>query len=213
MLTEAESQSRLTHEALSGLAHRAPSFASSVLLNEVSQRSVSSARAALHPRSLSAPIAARRTQLLSVGGPVDALVARAQGLVFSTYPSLLTLGLACTATSLARHPKLASVPWLGESLPGALEPLAMSPATAGGVFTLGAAALAWRMQGKWGKSKTRFWRDWERLARGLDADLEVSSLCSLLTLDQADTLDNHRRRLRACCVSILWRSRWQRARH
>jgi hypothetical protein len=229
LLSVAEAQSRKTFESLDTLTQPLSSrskgktedrgartnsvFASAVLRNTVSQHTLASARTALKPRALAEPISARRAQLFAPGGPVDVLVARAQALVVSTYLSAATVIGASVASAHATSPVLARTP-LGQALPDVLSSFALTSSTATGVAALGCLLLAWRLQGRWGKAKRKFWQDWDRLAQGLDADLEVCREHSLLiTLADISLHCAHRPRSKICSGLMSLRSHCRPQRH
>lgn len=152
-LTRESAPASTTHRA------RRP-FDSPVLRNALRAYSPMHAERALVPSALSHPIASRRAQLLAPGGPLDVLALRAQRLVLTSYT--LAAGASVAAYFSAA---------LAESF--GLAALALQPGTAGATALLAIAATAWRLQGGWTKAKRRFWKDWDRLASGLDYDLQV----------------------------------------
>lgn len=110
----------------------------------------------LSQTSLSAPIENRRTQLKAPGGAIERLQLRAQSCVVQFY----TLSGASTAAAVF----LNQTSWLQvhQDVPFCV-----------GLAGLGVAAAAWRLQGGWRKSKSKFWTDWKRAQEGLAFELQV----------------------------------------
>lgn len=144
-------------------------FHSPTLLNELRQYSVDNVEKDLRPDLLTRPIEKRRRQLLAVGGPVDVLCLRAQRSVLTTVGIVGSTGLLSLVGALAGGP-------FGAGLPAICAPLAMQASTAAGLFAFGSTFSIWLLQTRWTRAKKRFWRQWERIAYGLDADLRVSPL-------------------------------------
>ncbi|CEH13193.1 hypothetical protein CBOM_01131 [Ceraceosorus bombacis] len=157
-------------------------FDSPLLRNQVAQQSKlhraarSYSSNLLQPRSFAWPITSRRSQIFSQGGPLEVLVSRAQALVMRFYLSSSTVASASliSAQLPAVSPWLSTNTFLGEDACKTLLPLAMQSSTAAGLSLLATLAFAFHLQGAWTKAKRRFWTDWDRLAQGLEADLEVS---------------------------------------
>ena len=142
-------------------------FHSPILLNELRQHSVDNVEKNLRPDLLTLPIEKRRNQLLARGGPVDVLCLRAQRSVLATVAFVGSSGIVTLIGALAGGP-------LASSLPLFCAPLAMQGSTAVGTFVFASIFSIWLLQSRWSRAKKRFWRDWERIASGLDADLRVS---------------------------------------
>lgn len=146
-------------------------FASPLLLNELRKYSLNGVDAQLRADLLTRPILQRREQLLVRGGPVDVLCQRAQQAVLSS------VGITGTAAFLSTTCGVAgSSVGSGLGLPATLSIVALEPSTAGASFALATVFSAWLLQSRWTKAKRRFWRDWERIADGLDDDLKVCVL-------------------------------------
>jgi hypothetical protein len=144
-------------------------FQSPVLLNELRKHSVKRVEERLHPTLLTMPIERRRSQLLAFGGPVDVLCLRAQRCVLFTLAIVGSSGVLSIVGAIGGGP-------LAVSLPLFLSPLAMQASTAAGTFAFASLLAVWLLQTRWTKAKKRFWRDWERIADGLDSDLRVSRI-------------------------------------
>lgn len=112
----------------------------------------------LSQTSLSAPIESRRSQLKAPGGAIERLQLRAQSCVVQFY--------SLSGLSTAAAVFLNQTSWLQihQDVPSCV-----------GLAGLGIAAAAWRLQGGWKKSKSRFWTDWKRAQEGLAFDLQVSA--------------------------------------
>lgn len=141
-------------------------FHSPILLNELRQHSIVNVEKRLRPDLLTMPIERRRRQLLALGGPVDVLCLRAQRGVLTALGLVGSTGLLTVVGAVAGGP-------LGASLPSLVAPLAMQVSTAAASFAFASVFSAWLLQSRWTRAKKRFWRDWERIASGLDADLKV----------------------------------------
>ncbi|UZJ51970.1 hypothetical protein CBS101457_001290 [Exobasidium rhododendri] len=139
-------------------------FFSPILLNELRKHSVEKVEKVLRRDLLTLPIEKRRRQLLAFGGPVDVLCLRAQRSVLFTLGIIGTTGLATIVGAIGGGP-------LGASLPIFLSPLAMQASTAAATFAFASLFSVWLLQSRWTRAKKRFWRDWERIADGLDYDL------------------------------------------
>lgn len=142
-------------------------FHSPTLLNELRQYSVDNVEKELRPDLLIRPIEKRRRQLLAMGGPVDVLCLRAQRSVLTSVGIVGSTGLLSLIGALAGGP-------FGVGLPAMCAPLAMQASTASGLFVFASTFSIWLLQTRWTRAKKRFWRQWERIAYGLDADLKVS---------------------------------------
>lgn len=116
----------------------------------------------LSQTSLSAPIETRRLQLKAAGGAIERLQLRAQSCVVQFY----SLSGASTAAAVF----LNQTSWLQihQDVPSCV-----------GLTGLGVAAAAWRLQGGWKKSKSKFWTDWKRAQEGLAFELQVRSKTQL----------------------------------
>lgn len=139
-------------------------FHSPVLLNELRQHSLDNVERSLRANMLTFPIDDRRQQLLAVGGPVDALTTRAQRSV------LATIGVIGSSGTLSVIGALAGGPF-GVGLPHFCDSLAMQGSTAAALFAFATLSSIWLLQTRWTRAKKRFWRQWERIADGLDEDL------------------------------------------
>ncbi|PWN39952.1 hypothetical protein IE81DRAFT_362502 [Ceraceosorus guamensis] len=187
----AELSSSLVGGATSWQGHMEASqrsyFDSPLLRNQIAQQSKlhraagSSSSNLLQPRSFAWPITSRRSQLFSQGGPLEVLVSRAQALVMRFYLSTGTIASASliSAQLPAVSHWLSANTFLGEDACKTLLPLAMQSSTAAGVSLLATLAFAFHLQGAWTKAKRRFWTDWDRLAQGLEADLESNVVSTL----------------------------------
>lgn len=144
-------------------------FQSPILLNELRRHSRENVESKLKPDLLTRPIEERRNQLLNIGGPVDALCVKAQRGVLTTLSIIGTSGIASIVGALADGP-------FGAGLPSICSSIAMDSSSAIGLFALSTTFSIWLLQSRWTRAKKRFWRDWERIADGLDADLRVSLL-------------------------------------
>jgi hypothetical protein len=155
-------------------------FDSPILLNQLRQHSTEHVEKSLRPDLLTSPIERRRRQLLAVGGPVDALSTKAQRSVLTTVAIVGSSGALSIVGALAGGP-------FGIGLPAFCAPLAMQASTATGFFALATLSSIWLLQTRWTRAKKRFWRQWERIADGLDDDLLVrlfhrDGSCSNLTI-------------------------------
>lgn len=123
------------------------------------------------PLLLSSPIAQRRSQLLSPGGPLDALVRGGQKAVFQSWLIGGTgVGISLLGLGTGAGLRLG----LLEHLPGfSLSSIAMEPSTSLALALFSVLLAAWRMQGRWAKEKKRFWKRWESIANGLEEDVQV----------------------------------------
>lgn len=110
----------------------------------------------LSQTSLSAPIESRRNQLKAAGGAIERLQLRAQSCVVRFY--------SLSGVSTAAAVFLNQTSWLQihQDVPFCV-----------GLAGLGIATAAWRLQGGWKKSKSKFWTDWKRAQEGLAFDLQV----------------------------------------
>ncbi|KZO98982.1 hypothetical protein CALVIDRAFT_430850 [Calocera viscosa TUFC12733] len=124
-------------------------FYSPLLINRIAQLT---SLTTLLPTSLLYPIFHRRQQLIQQGGPVDHLHLRAQKLVLAGWASFIGSPVAGLAG------------WM-------MQDVQTSTAVAGVAFLW--AGTAWWCQGQWRKQLRRFWKDWERVEKGLDVDLKV----------------------------------------
>jgi hypothetical protein len=143
-------------------------FQSPILLNELRQHSINNVEKSLRPDLLTYPIEKRRRQLLANGGPIDVLCLRAQRTVLATIFFVGSAGILSLVGALKGGP-------MGASIPDILAPLSMQATTAAGTFAFATLFSIWLLQSRWTRAKKRFWRDWERIADGLDSDLQVST--------------------------------------
>lgn len=144
-------QAQLGASSLSLIRRQPTPFQSAALVNHLSSLALSTP--SIDPSTLTAPIAERRTMLITRSIPV--VHRKAQRTLYTGY----LMSLAGTVGA-----------WVGYVPP--IEMLSAPTAVGLGLLSV-LGSLAWG-QRRWAKVQKAFWRDWERSVAALRGDVQVS---------------------------------------